>query len=232
MYGLLCSLLSVENRGRVATVVGKTWWASSGSLGSSVLFVKLLAGTKICPSSTSYYLSGCSLKTQSHQPPHSGADYAYGCHRSGKHMRKIKATFLWHVNCKITWIETKKGFRWFLTRRHKETFPSILLLMCLTVTHPECCRRYKHTCITLQTNHRYQKEFAHLMHISIRIVLLMQGKPKPIAMHVIYLFSKWWILKHRLCGCAYLVSGRVLSSSDGPSRLSVFGDWNTTTEKE
>lgn len=159
-----------------------------------------------------------------------GADYAYGCHRSGKHMRKIKATFLWHVNCKITWIETKKGFRWFLTRRHKETFPSILLLMCLTVTHPECCRRYKHTCITLQTNHRYQKEFAHLMHISIRIVLLMQGKPKPLAMHVIYFFSKWWILKHRLCGCAYLVSGRVLSSSDGPSRLSVFGDWNTTTE--
>lgn len=147
-------------------------------------------------------------------------------------MTKIKATFLRHVNCKITWNEPKKDSVKPSSGGTKKTFPCTLRLMCLTVTKPEYCRRYKHTHVTLQIKHRYQKEFAHLMHISFRIDVLMVRKPKPWAMHVIYFFSKWWILKQRLCGCVYLVSGRVLSSLDGPSRLSAFGDWNTTKERE
>lgn len=134
VHGLLWSLLSVESRGRVATVVGTIWWVS-------------WANGKISQSSTADYLSGCSLKTQSHQPPHSGANYACGC------IRKIKATFRWHVNCKIKW--AKKGLCWSLTRRYKETFPCILLLMCLTVTNPECCWRNQHTCQTLQIKQVY-----------------------------------------------------------------------------
>lgn len=92
MHGLLRSLLSVESRGKGSN-------RSRHDLVSEfsvIFFLELLANSKISQSSTADYLSGCSLKTQSHQPPHSGANYACGC------IRKIKATFLWHVNCKIT----------------------------------------------------------------------------------------------------------------------------------
>lgn len=92
-HRLLWSLLSAESR--VATAVRTVWWVSLVLL-FLFFFWELLAKSKISQSSTADYLSGCSLKTQSHQPPHSGANYACG------RIRKIKATFLWHVNCKIT----------------------------------------------------------------------------------------------------------------------------------
>lgn len=72
--GLICSLLSVGNRGRVATAADVIWWVSSGSRRSWMLFVELLAGSEICQSSRAYYLFGTSLKTQSNRPPYSTAD--------------------------------------------------------------------------------------------------------------------------------------------------------------
>lgn len=120
---------------------------------------------------------------------------------------------------------------WSLSRRYKETFPCILLLMCLTVTNPECCWRNQHTCLTLQIKQVYM----HIWCIFQSELFFFLCWESPILQQksmFIHFFSQRRLFKHGLCGCVYLASGRVLSSSDGPSRLSAFGDWNATTGKK
>lgn len=59
-------------------------------------------------------------------------------------------------------------------------------------------------------------------HNSIRIVSGVLGKLKPVAVHATSLTNAGLEYTHRVG--TYLESGRVLSSSDGPSRLSASGD--------
>lgn len=101
----------------------------------------------------------------------------------------------------------------------QEIFPFMLGLMHLAVTKPECRR----------------KEVARVKQTiksdnSIRIVSGMLEKLKPVAMHATSLANAGLEYTDRVG--VYLVSGRVLSSSDGPSRLSASGDWETQQQKK
>lgn len=90
--------------------------------------------------------------------------------------------------------------------------------MHLAVTKPECRR----------------KEVARVKQMiksdNPIIVSGMLEKLKHVAMHATSLANAGLEYTDRVG--VYLVSGRVLSSSDGPSRLSASGDWETQQQKK